>query len=60
LLEGLSRNVLGDLEKRVKKLKKDPEICKRSPIGREQVVREEVLRFKLERLQEQIDLYLMG
>jgi hypothetical protein len=52
-----SKNVLGDLEKRVKFLKKELERCQRSGISKEQVVREKVLRFKLERVEEQIDTY---
>lgn len=51
-----SVNVLGDLEKRVKKAKKDLENC-RSLISDTQASREVVLRFKLERLEEQVDLY---
>jgi hypothetical protein len=49
--------VLGDLERRVKKIKKELEECRRAEIGREQVAREEVLRYKLERVEEQVDIY---
>jgi hypothetical protein len=49
--------VLGDLEKRVKNLKKELENCRRSGIDREQVAREAVLRYKLERLEEQVDIF---
>lgn len=52
-----NKNVLGDLEKRIARLKKDHEACRRRPIGPEQVRREEVLRFKLRRLEEQKELY---
>jgi hypothetical protein len=52
-----SRNVLGDLEKRVKKLKKELEACRRLGIEREQVSKEAVLRYKLERLEEQVDMF---
>jgi hypothetical protein len=52
-----SHNVLGDLEKRVKKIKKELEECRRMGIDREQVVRESLLRYKLERVEEQIDIY---
>jgi hypothetical protein len=48
---------LGDLERRVKKVKKELEECRQSEIGREQVAREEVLRYKLERLEEQVDIF---
>jgi hypothetical protein len=56
-LTNWSQNVLGDLERRVKKVKKELEECRRSEIGREQVAREEVLRYKLERLEEQVDIF---
>jgi hypothetical protein len=52
-----STNILGDLEKRVKKIKRELETCRRMAICPNQVVREEILRFKLEQLEEQIDLY---
>ena len=52
-----SRNVLGDLEKRVKHAKKELEMCRRQRISQEQVMREEVLRYKLEKLEEQVDMY---
>jgi exonuclease III len=44
-----SRNILGDLEKRINKLK-ELEAWRRKPISKEQVQKEEVLRFKLSRL----------
>jgi predicted transcriptional regulator len=56
-LSNWSHNVLGDLEKRVKKIKKELEECRRMGIDREQVVRESLLRYKLERVEEQIDIY---
>jgi hypothetical protein len=34
------------------------EECRRSRIGREQIAREVVLRYKLERLEEQVDIFL--
>jgi hypothetical protein len=52
-----SSNVLGDLGKRVKKAKKDLEVCRRQPISDASVRREAVLSFKAERLEEQLDLY---
>jgi len=52
-----STNVLGDLEKRVKKVKKELEANRRRAIDRDQVAREEILRYKLEKLEEQIDIY---
>lgn len=56
-LSSWSSNVLGDLEKRVKKVKKELETCRRQPISRDQVVREEVLRYRLEKLEQQVDIY---
>ncbi|RLM74395.1 hypothetical protein C2845_PM15G06240 [Panicum miliaceum] len=52
-----SQNILGDLEKRVKKNKKELDKCRRGAIGRDQVVIEEILRFKLERLEEHVNMY---
>jgi hypothetical protein len=52
-----SRNVLGDLEKRISKAKKELEDWRRKDIGPNQVHKEEVLRFKLSRLEDQRELY---
>ena len=52
-----NRNILGDLEKRIKKSKKELEKCRREGISGEQVRREELLRFKLSRLEDQRDTY---
>lgn len=49
-------NVLGDLEKRLKKIKKDPESCRRGLLS-EESVRRELLRFKRERLEEELNAY---
>ena len=43
-----SNNVLGDLEKRVRKLKVELEICRRSGVCWDQVAREEILHYQLE------------
>ena len=51
-----SRNILGDLEKRISKTK-ELEKCRRSSISAEQVRREELLRFKLGRLEDRRELY---
>lgn len=56
-LSDWSSNVLGDLEKRVKKLKKELEQCRKSSISRDQVAKEEILKYKLEKAQEHIDVY---
>jgi hypothetical protein len=55
-LTNWSQNVLGDLKRRVRKVK-ELEECRRLEIGREQVAKEEVLRYKLERLEEQVDIF---
>lgn len=47
-----NKNVLGDLEKRISRLKKELEVWRKKPIGPDQVRREELLRFKLSRLEE--------
>lgn len=52
-----SVNVLGDLEKRLKKAKKELELCRKSAICDTVVGREVVLRFKVDRLEEQVDIY---
>jgi hypothetical protein len=50
-------NVLGDLEKRLKKAKKELERWKREPISDFSVSREAVWSFKIDRLEEQVDIY---
>jgi hypothetical protein len=52
-----SRNVLGDLEKRISKLKKELEEWRQRPIGQEQARKEEILIYKLNRLEEQKETY---
>jgi hypothetical protein len=47
----------GDIEKRISKIKKELESWRRKGISPEQVRREELLRFKLSRLEEQKKLY---
>jgi hypothetical protein len=51
------RNIRGDLEKRIAKMKKELEVWRRKLIVSEQVRREEILKFKLSRLEEQQELY---
>ena len=45
-----SRNVLGDLEKRIKRAKMDQEACRRRGIDAYDVVREEILKYKPEKM----------
>ncbi|KAJ1259810.1 hypothetical protein BS78_10G184600 [Paspalum vaginatum] len=52
-----SRNVLGDLEKRIKHTKKELEACRRRGISKENVERENLLRYKMQKLEEQKDIY---
>jgi hypothetical protein len=47
-----SKNTLGDLDKRISKIKKELEVWRRKGIGPEQVRREELLRFKLGQLED--------
>jgi len=47
------RNILGELEKRIKRLKSVLERCRRMAISQESVNREHLLRYKLKRLQDQ-------
>uniref|UniRef100_A0A0A9BGR6 Endonuclease/exonuclease/phosphatase domain-containing protein n=1 Tax=Arundo donax TaxID=35708 RepID=A0A0A9BGR6_ARUDO len=56
-LHDWDRNVLGELEKRISKTKKDLERCRRGRLSQENVNREHVLRFKLDRLLEQHHIY---
>jgi hypothetical protein len=52
-----SRNVLGDLEKRIKRARSSLEACRRGAVNNSSVGREEILRYKLDRLEEQRNLY---
>lgn len=56
-LEDWSWNVLGDLEKRIKKARKLLEDCRRREINASNVRKEELVRFKLERPEEKRNLY---
>ena len=47
-----SKNILGDLEKRIKRAKKALEECRRSITNDRNVAREGILRYKLEKLEE--------
>jgi hypothetical protein len=48
-----NRNILGDLEKRISKVKKELEYWRRKGTSPKQVRREGLLCFKLDRLEEQ-------
>jgi len=50
-------NLLGGLEKKVKELKRELESCRRQGVSQENICREGVLRYRLDKAQEQIDLY---
>lgn len=52
-----SKNILGDLEKRIKYTKWRLESCRTRGISRDSVAREEILKYKLEKLENQRDLY---
>lgn len=56
-LKEWSVNVLGDLEKRLKKVKKEPERWRRAPLNDTSVGCEAVWSFKVDLLEEQIDTY---
>jgi hypothetical protein len=51
------KNILGELEKRIKKARSDLESCRRMNISQESVNREHYLRYKLERLLDQHNTY---
>jgi hypothetical protein len=52
-----SKNILGDLEKRIKYIKRRLEDCWRRAITNDSVTREEVLKYKLEKLENQKEMY---
>jgi hypothetical protein len=52
-----SRNILGDLEKRIHKLKRELAKCIKGPISRDSIHQEQVLKYRLEKLEEQKDIY---
>jgi hypothetical protein len=52
-----SVNVLGDLEKRMKKIKKELESCRRLPVNDFSVHKEAVLSYKLDKVEEQLDIF---
>ena len=56
-LHDWNKNVLGDLQERIKKIKIYLERCRREDITQVNVNREQVLCFKLDRLEEQLDLF---
>ncbi|KAK1650817.1 hypothetical protein QYE76_068622 [Lolium multiflorum] len=56
-LHSWSKDILGDLQNRIKKAKKDLNRCRKKDISPEQVSLEQLLRYKLERLQDQKNVY---
>jgi hypothetical protein len=52
-----SRDVLGDLQQRIKKLRIELEGLRRGDISEASLRKEQVVRFKLERLEEQLDVF---
>lgn len=56
-LDEWSREVLGDLQKRIKKLRAELEECRRSDLSDASVRREQVVWFKLDRLEEQLEVF---
>jgi hypothetical protein len=56
-LQDWSSNVLGDLQKRFKKAKGELERYRRRSLSPKTVDREAILRFKVDRLEEQIDIF---
>jgi hypothetical protein len=55
-----SKNILGDLEKRIKRARRTLEECRKNVINGQNVAREAVLSYKLERLEYQRDLYILA
>jgi hypothetical protein len=52
-----SREVLGGMQKRIKKLKAELEDCRKQALSQNMVHKEHVIWFKLGRLEEQLDVY---
>jgi hypothetical protein len=50
-------SVLGGLEKRIKPLRRELELCRRGALSSERVAREGALRYRLDKAEEQKDLY---
>jgi hypothetical protein len=56
-LKHWSSTSLGDMEKRIARLKKEIDLCRRGEINQKSVNWEHILRYKLERLEEQRNTY---
>lgn len=56
-LHSWSKEILGDLKNRIKRAKKDLNRCRKGAISKQQVAQEQLLRYKLERLQDQKNIY---
>jgi hypothetical protein len=52
-----SKNSLGDLEKRIKRARRDLEACRKGMLSGQNISREAILRYKLEKLEDQKELY---
>jgi hypothetical protein len=56
-LRSWSKESIGDLERSIFSLKKKLEICRRSPISQSQINREQILKYKLQKLETKRDLH---
>lgn len=56
-LHSWSKEILGDLKNRIKRAKKDLNRCRKGAISKQQVAQEQLLHYKLERLQDQKNIY---
>lgn len=56
-LHSWSKEVLGDLKNRIKKAKQDLNQCRKHVISQQNVSMEHMLRYKLERLQDQKNIF---
>jgi hypothetical protein len=52
-----SKNILGDLERRIKTLKKELGMCRRGNISQACIKKEQLLKVKLQKLEEQQEMY---
>jgi hypothetical protein len=57
LITSVSKDILGDLQKRINKLKKELEDYRKNDISEHMIRKEQVAHFKLDRLEEQWDMY---
>lgn len=56
-LKSWGKNVLGDLDKRIRQIKDELETCRRNQLTQQSISRESLLKEKLERLEDQREMH---